>query len=171
MFAAEATVPAIVTLAGWRLGLFHNVAPAYGSMASAALMWTLVFLCCCSMALALMRRRKPDEEVMILGTDDLARDLCRRLAEKGMAGQGEVTIDWQQLNALSIEKGTTRIVVSESDPLDRHQLPTALIDCKLRGVTVERAGCLQDRLIREVWMKHLSSDWCINCEVFKPSNV
>jgi exopolysaccharide biosynthesis polyprenyl glycosylphosphotransferase len=171
MFAAEATVPAIVTLAGWRLGLFPNVAPAYGAMASAALMWTLVFLCCCSMALALMRRRKRDEGVMILGTDDLARDLCRRLAEKGMARQGEVTIGWEQLNALSIEKGTTRIVVAESDPLDRYQLPAALIDCKLRGVTVEGAGSFHERLTGKVWINKLSSDWWIHSDGFKPSNV
>jgi len=49
MFAAEATFPAVVGLGGWRLGLFPNIAPAYGAMASAALMWTLVFLCCCSL--------------------------------------------------------------------------------------------------------------------------
>jgi exopolysaccharide biosynthesis polyprenyl glycosylphosphotransferase len=171
MFAAEATVPAIVTLAGWRLGLFPNIVPAYGAMASAALMWTLVFLCCCSMALALMRRRKQDEGVMILGTDDLARDLRHRLTKKGMVGQGEVTIDWEQLNALSIEKGTTRIVVAESDPLDRHEMATALIDCKLRGLAVEGAGSFHERLTGKLWVNKLSSDWWIYSDGFKPSNV
>ena len=171
MFAAEATFPAVVGLGGWRLGLFPNIAPAYGAMASAALMWTLVFLCCCSLALALRRLRKRDESFLILGTDDLARDLCHTLAERGMVGQSEGTIDWEQLNALSIEKGTTRIVVAESDPADRHQLATALIDCKLRGVAVEEAGSFHERLTRKLWVKSLSSDWWIYSDGFQPSRV
>ena len=171
MFAAEATVPAIVMLAGWRLGLLPNVVPGYGAMASAALMWTLVFLCCCSMALALMRRRKQDETLLVLGTDDLARDLHHRLAAGGMVGHGEVTIDCEQLNALSIEKRTTRIVVAESDPSDRHQLATSLIDCKLRGVAVEEAGSFHERLTGKLWVKRLRPDWWMYSDGFQPSRV
>jgi exopolysaccharide biosynthesis polyprenyl glycosylphosphotransferase len=170
MFAAESSLPAIVILTSWRLGLLPNVAPAYGAMASATLMWTLVFLCFCS-TLALMWRRKREEDLLILGTDDLARDVCRRLAAGGMVGQSEVTIDCGQLNALSIEKGTTRIVVAESDPLDRHQLATALIDCKLRGVAVEEAGSFHERLTRKLWVKRLSSDWWMYSDGFQPSRV
>jgi exopolysaccharide biosynthesis polyprenyl glycosylphosphotransferase len=171
MFAAESTVPGILILTGWMLGLFPNAAPAYGGMASAALMWTLVLLCFCPMTLALMRLRQRDEGLLILGTDDLARDLCRGLAEGGMVGQGEVTIDCEQLNALSIENGTTRIVVAESDPSDRHQLATALIDCKLRGVAVEEAGSFHERLTGKLWVKTLSSDWWIYSDGFQPSRV
>jgi exopolysaccharide biosynthesis polyprenyl glycosylphosphotransferase len=171
VFAAEAAVPAFVILTGWRLGLIPNFAPAYGAMASAILMWTLVFLCFCSMTLALMRRRKREECLLILGTDDLARDLCRRLAEGGMAEQGEVAIDCEQLNALSIEKGATRIIVAESDPLDRQQLATALIDCKLRGVAVEEASSFHERLTRKLWVKTLNSDWWIYSDGFQPSRV
>ena len=171
MFAAEVTIPAIVILTGWRLGVFPNIAPAYGAMASAALMWTLVFLCICSMTLALTQRRKRNEGLLILGTGDLARDLCRRLAEGGMTGQGEVTIDCGQINALSIEKGTTRIVIAESDPLDRHDLATALIDCKLRGVAVEKAASFHERLTGKLWVKRLSADWWIYSDGFQPSRV
>ena len=171
MFATEATAPAIIILAGWRFDLLPNVAPAHGALASAALIWTLVFLCLCSMTIALMQRRKRDEALLILGTDDLARDLCRRVAERGMVGQGEVKIDCEKLNALSIEKGTTRIVVGESDPLDLHQLATALIDCKLRGVAVEEAGSFHERLTRKVWVKSLSPDWWIYSDGFQPSRV
>ena len=57
MFATEATAPAIIILAGWRFDLLPNVAPAHGALASAALIWTLVFLCLCSMTIALMQRR------------------------------------------------------------------------------------------------------------------
>jgi len=171
VFAAEAAVPAFVILSGWWLGLIPNFAPAYGAMASAVVMWTLVFLCFCSMTLALMRRRKREECLLILGTDDLARDLCRRLAEEGMAEQGEVAIDCEQLNALSIEKGATRIIVAESDPFDRQQLATALIDCKLRGVAVEEAGSFHERLTRKLWVKTLNSDWWIYSDGFQPSRV
>jgi exopolysaccharide biosynthesis polyprenyl glycosylphosphotransferase len=171
MFAAESTIPGILILTGWMLGLFPNIAPAYGGTASAALMWTLVLLCFCPMTFALMRRRQRDEGLLILGTDDLARDLCRGLAEGGMVGQGEVTIDCEQLNALSIENGTTRIVVAESDPLDRHQLATALIDCKLRGVAVEEAGSFHERLTGKLWVKRLSSDWWIYSDGFQPAHV
>jgi sugar transferase (PEP-CTERM system associated) len=171
MFAAESTVPAIVILIVWTLALFLNIAPVYGAMPSAALTWTLVLLCFCSMSLVLMRRRKRDEGLLILGTDDLARDLYRRLAEGGMVGQGAVMIDCEQINALSIEKGTTRIVVGESDPSDRHQLATALIDCKLRGVAVEEARSFHERLTRKLSVKRLSSDWWIYSDGFQPSHV
>ena len=171
MHGAEFTLPAIIILDGWRLGLFPGIAPATGAMASAALMWTIVLLCFCSMTLVLMQHRKRDEGLLILGTDDLARDLSRRAAERGMVEQGQITIDCGQLNALSIEKGTTRIVLAESDPLDRHQLATALIDCKLRGVTVEEAGSYHERLTRKLWVKNLSSDWWMYSEGFQPSRV
>lgn len=171
MFAAEATVPAVVILAGWRLGLFPPVPFPNGAMASAVLMWTLVLLCMWSMTLGLMRRRKREERLLVLGTDDLARDLGRRLAESGMVGQGEVTIDCEQLNALSIERQTTRIVVAESDPLDRHQLATSLIDCKLRGVAVEEAGSFHEKLTGKLWVKTLSPNWWMYSNGFQPSRV
>jgi len=171
MFGAEATVPAVVILAGWRLGLFPPVPFPNGAMASAILMWTLVLLCMCFMTLGLMRRRKREERLLILGTDELARDLGRRLAERGMVGQDEVTIDCEQLNALSIERQTTRIVVAESDPLDRQQLATSLIDCKLRGVAVEEAGSFHEKLTGKLWVKRLSPNWWMYSNGFQPSRV
>ena len=171
IFAAEATFPALFVLGSWRFGLFPDVVPAYGVMVSDALMWTLVVLCLCSMTLVLMRRRKRDENLMILGMDDLARDLCRRVADGGMIGQGEETIDCHEINALSIERGSTRIVLAESDPLDRNQMATALIDCKLRGVVVEDADSFHERLTRKLWIKKLSSDWWVYSDGFQPSRV
>jgi len=123
------------------------------------------------MTLVLMRRRKRDENLMILGMDDLARDLCRRVADGGMIGQGEETIDCHEINALSIERGSTRIVLAESDPLDRNQMATALIDCKLRGVVVEDADSFHERLTRKLWIKKLSSDWWVYSDGFQPSRV
>jgi len=171
MFVAEASVPAIAIFTGWGLGLSPNVAPVYGATGSTVLMWTLVVLCLCSMTLALMRLRKRDEGLLILGTDDLARDLCRRLSAAGMVAQGEVKIDCEHLNALSIEKGTTRIVVAESDPLDRHQLATSLIECKLRGVAVEEGRSFHEKLTGKLWVKTLSPDWWMYSNGFQPSKV
>jgi hypothetical protein len=108
-----------------------------------------------------MSRRKRNEDLLILGTDDLARAVCRRLDAGGMIGQPAVTIDCEQLNALSISRGTTRIVVAESDPVDRHELATALIDCKLRGVAVENADSFHERVTGKLWVKRLDSDWWI----------
>jgi len=171
MFVAEASVPAIAIFTGWGLGLSPNVAPVYGATGSTVLMWTLVVLCLCSMTLALMRLRKRDEGLLILGTDDLARDLCRRLSAAGMVAQGEVKIDCEHLNALSIEKGTTRIVVAESDPLDRHQLATSLIECKLRGVAVEEGRSFHEKLTGKLWVKRLSPNWWMYSNGFQPSRV
>jgi exopolysaccharide biosynthesis polyprenyl glycosylphosphotransferase len=169
--AAEFTLPAIIILAGWRHGLFPGIAPTYGAIASAAFMWSIVLLCFCSSALFLMRRRKKDEGLLILGMDDLARDLSRRAAGRGMVAQGEDTIDCYELNALSIEKGTTRIVLTESDPRDRQRLATELIDCKLRGVVVEEACSYHERLTRKLWVKELNPDWWMYSDGFQPSRV
>jgi len=171
MFAAQSTILAITILTVWWFGLLPNVGPTYGAMTSVVFTWILVFLCSGSITLALMRRRKRDEGLLILGTDDLARDLCRRLAERGIVGQGEVTIACEHLNTLSIEKGTTRIVVAESNPLDCPQLAASLIDCKLRGVVVEEAGSFHERLTGKLWVKRLSPDWWIYSDGFQPSRV
>jgi exopolysaccharide biosynthesis polyprenyl glycosylphosphotransferase len=170
-FAAESTILAIIILTVWWFGLLPNVGPAYGAMTSVAFTWILVLLCSCSITFALMRRRRRDEGLLILGTDDLARDLCRRLAERGMVGQGEVTIACEHLSALSIEKRTTRIVVGEADPSDCAQLATSLIDCKLRGVVVEEAASFHERLTGKLWVKRLSRDWWIYSDGFQPSRV
>jgi len=170
ILTVEFTIPTMVILTGWRLGLFSQIAPVYGS-GSAAIVWTLVLIGFCSMVFALMQHRKRDAGLLILGTNDLARDLCRRLSERGMIRQGQVTIDCEQLNALSIEKGTTRIIVAESDLSDRHQLATALIDCKLRGVAVEEANSFHERLTQKLWVKDLSPDWWMYSGGFQPSRV
>ena len=71
------------------LDYFPNVTlrMAYGAIASNALMWALVFLSFCSMTLVLTRnRRKADEGLLILGADDLARDLCRRAHRRRNGG-------------------------------------------------------------------------------------
>jgi exopolysaccharide biosynthesis polyprenyl glycosylphosphotransferase len=164
IFAAAATCPSLLLLAAWKFGLFPDAIPS-------ALMWILVFLCLCSMTLILVRRRKRDEGILILGKDDLASDLCRRASDGGMVDQGPETIDCHEINALSIERGSTRIVVAESDPLDSNQLATALIDCKLRGVEVEDAGSFHERLTRKLWVKKLSSDWWMFSDGFQPSRV
>jgi exopolysaccharide biosynthesis polyprenyl glycosylphosphotransferase len=163
MLVAAATFPSLLILACWKLGFFPDVAPA--------VMWTLVLLCLFSMILIVARRLKRDEGLMILGMDPLALDLCRRAAADGMVGYGEETIDCHEINALSIERGSTRIVVAESDPLDRQQLATALIDCKLRGVAVEEAGSFHEKLTRKLWVKKLSPDWWIYSDGFQPSRV
>jgi exopolysaccharide biosynthesis polyprenyl glycosylphosphotransferase len=171
MLAAAASFPSLLVLAGWKLGLFPDVAPMYSPVVKAAALICTLVLLWLLMILILLRRRKLDEGLMILGMDPLALDLCRRAAEDGLVGYGEETIDCHEINALSIERHSTRIVVAESDPLDRQQLATALIDCKLRGVSVEEAGSFHEKLTRKLWVKKLSSDWWIYSDGFQPSRV
>jgi hypothetical protein len=169
--AAEATFPTLLVLAGWKLGLFPDIASFYGPIVSAIFVGALALLCLASMIVIVKRRRQSDKGLMILGMDPLALDLCRRAAAEGMVGYGEETIDCDEINALSIERGCTRIVVAESDPMDRLQLATALIDCKLRGVAVEEAGSFHERLTRKLWVKELNPDWWIYSDGFQPSRV
>jgi exopolysaccharide biosynthesis polyprenyl glycosylphosphotransferase len=169
--AGEATSPTLLVLAGWRFGLFPDIASFYGPTVSAIVAGTLALLCLASMIVIVKRRRNPDKGLMILGMDPLALDLCRRASAEGMVVYGEETIDCDEINALSIERGCTRIVVAESDPLDRLQLATALIDCKLRGVAVEEAGSFHERLTRKLWVKELNPDWWIFSDGFQPSRV
>ena len=62
-------------------------------------------------------------------------------------------------------------MVAESDPSDRHQLATSLIDCKLRGVAVEEAGSFHERLTGKLWVKRLRPDWWMYSDGFQPSRV
>jgi len=171
LLATESSVGAIIILTSWKLGFFPNISSPSGATVSTTFAWILVLLCLGSMTLALMSRRKHDQDLLILGSDDLARAVCRRLDAGGMIGQDAVTIDCKQLNALSISRGTTRIVVAESDPVDRHELATALIDCKLRGVAVENADSFHERVTGKLWVKSLDSDWWIYSNGFQPSRV
>jgi lipopolysaccharide/colanic/teichoic acid biosynthesis glycosyltransferase len=90
ILALKSSLPVIFVLTGWRLGVFPNVAPTYGVMASAALLSTLALLCSLSLTLALIQRR--NEDLLVLTGGGLTREFGRDPSE------------------LSIEKGTTRIV-------------------------------------------------------------
>jgi exopolysaccharide biosynthesis polyprenyl glycosylphosphotransferase len=176
ILAAESTALGIVILTVLRFGVLRfgvlpKIGPAHDAMTSVVLTWIFALLCASSMTLAVMRRRKRDQGLLIVGADDLARDLCRRLAEMGMIAQGQSTIACEHLNALSIEKGTTRIIVAESNPADCAGLATSLIDCKLRGVAVEEAASFHERLTGKLWVKHLRRDWWMYSDGFQPSRV
>jgi hypothetical protein len=171
MLATESSVGAIIIVTSWKLGFFPDISSPSAVTVSITFAWILMLLCFCSMTLALMSRRKRDEDLLILGTDDLARAVCRRLDDGGMIGQPAVTIDCAELNALSLSRRTTRIVVADSDPMDRHELATALIDCKLRGVAVENADSFHERVTGKLWVKRLDSDWWIYSNGFQPSRV
>ena len=106
--AAAATLPSLLVLAGWRFGLFPDIASFYGPIVSTVFVGALAFLCPASMIVIVKRRRKPDEGLMILGMDPLALDLCRRAAAEGMVGYGEETIDCGRWAARSREAGNPR---------------------------------------------------------------
>src|SRR6185295_1251915 len=73
MLATESTVAAIIILTSWKLGLIPNVSPVSGEIGSTVFIWTLTILCLCSMTLAVLSWRKRADDLLILGTDDLAR--------------------------------------------------------------------------------------------------
>jgi sugar transferase (PEP-CTERM system associated) len=155
--------------------------PAPVSMESTAALFFLLFA-----GLWLVRPKKSVEGVLILGTGELAEKLYRELLHgnkndrpKGLftpvsqlserLSSPGATLDYKDLQELTGLDGISRIVLAEESSQDREKMARALIACKLRGVDIEDAVDVYEKLSGKIWLEGLHPEWLIYSDGFRLS--
>lgn len=167
--------------------VFPGLFPGYGWVVSAILMSTLLLLILRRLLFWLIKRKKFVEGLLILGTGDLAKRLCDQLANGQYAdsnplphfgtfvapgptvgAQGAV-INYEDLRAITLRNGISRIVVEETGTQGNEGLAIALLDCKLAGLVVEQARESYEQLSGKIWLEALQLESLVHSEGFRPS--
>lgn len=114
--------------------------------------------------------RPMTDGVLVLGREDLGRNLCRDLIEhRATSGSGAVpmtlepedagvtglAVDADELKDLVRRHRISRIVVVEPDADLREEITGALLECRLLGVEVEDGLELYQRLHGKLWLEAL----------------
>jgi sugar transferase (PEP-CTERM system associated) len=131
-----------------------------------------------SAARALVRRRMLTEECLILGSSDKAERFFKELRSFHPEGilpatgtdQPSCLVDYAHIQQLAAHGALNRIVVAEPN-LERYpELSSMLLDCKLRGLTIEDAIDSYERLSGKIWAEGLRPEWVIYSRGFaRPS--
>ncbi len=127
----------------------------------------------------------PGKRVLIIGSGDMAKKIGGQIyghAEYGMKLVGFIDDDPSKLGVSIVNPGVvggygdiTRISQSENIdtiivalPDRRSKLPmSALLDCKLRGVTVEEGETFNERMTGQIPLDHLKPSWMVFSDGFK----
>lgn len=178
---------ATLLLAALVFTVFPRLSPGFGRAAGALALSALVLFGLRYLLRVLIRHRKMVENLLILGTGDLARkfyaELARSqeraaaadrvIAEAGVAGDptadSGLSIHYSELRQFTLRHGIRRIVVAEPNGGDDTELAAALLDCKLRGLEVEQAVNSYEKLSGKIWLEALPPQWLIYSHGFRPS--
>ncbi len=127
----------------------------------------------------------PGKRVLIVGSGDLARKIGGEIykrAEYGMKLVGFIDDDPERLGVSIVNPGViggygdiTRIAGAENIdmiiialPDRRSKLPmSALLDCKLKGLTVEEGETFNERMTGQIPLDHLKPSWMVFSNGFK----
>lgn len=127
----------------------------------------------------------PSENVLILGSGDLAKKIGSQIYKDRTLGfhlQGFIDDDpgklgvsivnpgviggYGDIMAITQDAGINRIIVALADR--RAKLPMAvLLDCKLRGITIEEGETFNEKLIGKIPVDHLKPSWMVFSDGFK----
>jgi sugar transferase (PEP-CTERM system associated) len=113
-------------------------------------------------------RRSPPPNTLILGSESGAEKLYAEMVRT------EPAVNVRMVSATDIKHiaqypSVSRIVVADSRIQQNRELAQALLDCKLRGVTIETPVESFEKLKRKIWIEALSPDWLLFGKGFKPS--
>jgi sugar transferase (PEP-CTERM system associated) len=182
------SVLAGLIVAGLMFWLFPFLSPGFSHFLGGAVLSLLLLLALRPLIRQLVKRRKMVEGMLILGTGELAQKFYlelvngkkpqeRRVLSEGKdldAAGGEaqgVNVQYSQLGEITRRQGISRIVVADTGPHGREELATALLDCKMRGVEIERAADSYERLSGKVWLEAVRPEALIFAAGFTPSKL
>jgi len=164
---------------------FPNLVPRTGLALTAALLLGFLPAILKVFLPHLLTRGRCVEDILIVGTGDLAgklyralvsqvgRSRCRRpmmgnsekLAERGLA------LDFEELGDLVVTRGISRVVVADLDALSRESLAAALLDSRLRGLQVCDAVDFYEEISGKIWLDALNPQWLIYTNGFSSSRL
>lgn len=127
----------------------------------------------------------PEKRILIIGSGELARRIGSEIygmRDHGLRLMGFVDDDprmqgqsivnpgviggYGDIGSIVREHGIDRIIVALADR--RARLPmSALLDCKLRGVTIDEGETFQERMTGRIPLDHLKPSWMVFSDGFK----
>ena len=132
----------------------------------------------------LLARGRCVEQILIVGTGDLAAKLYRTLvcdvrgpirgqvpAISDSAAERGLTVDFTKLNELVVRSKIRRVVVADVDALSRERLAAALLDSRLRGLQVIDAVDFYEQLSGKIWVEALNVQWLVYTNGFTCSKA
>ena len=173
------SVVAFLVMCGVLFGLSPSLLPSRAPLVLLLLASLGAFAAIRAMACALVRRRLLVEECLILGSSDKAERFFKELRLVHPEGilpvesgeQATCLVDYANIQKLAARGALNRIVVAEPT-LERYpELASLLLDCKLRGLTIEDAIDSYERLSGKIWVEGLRPEWVIYSSGFtRPSS-
>ncbi len=142
------------------------------------IIWRFALLKCPSM-------EQSNEKVLVIGSGDLAKNIGLKIFNRenhGLRLHGFIDNDPEKLGRSIVNPGVVggygdimRIVKNENIrkiivalPDRRARLPmSALLDCKLKGVTIVEGATFHERLEGKVPLEHLKPSWVVFSDGFK----
>jgi sugar transferase (PEP-CTERM system associated) len=139
--------------------------------------------------LELVRRKKLVDNILIVGTGELAGKLCRAIPaarRNGVpnAAPGESLIQFpetpamaaavvacHELAELTVRERISRVIVAEPDAQRRNELAGALLGPRLRGLQVCDAVDFYERLSGKIWLDGLHPEWLVYTDGFNRSRL
>jgi exopolysaccharide biosynthesis polyprenyl glycosylphosphotransferase len=161
--------------------LFFSAWPRLAPGATVAF-WVVVsssaaFVCLSAVTQQLVRSRLLVEECLILGTPDKGGRFLEELLAAHRKDvlpadeSGDGLIDYAQIKRRAVSGELSRIVVAGGALDGNPELSSLLIDCKLRGTTVEHAIDSYERLCGKIWVEGLRPEWLIYSPGFQQGAV
>jgi len=163
--------------------MFPAVIPHAGSALSAALLMGLLPVGLRLSLRNLVTHGKCVEDILIVGTGELAASLYRALGRgatwskraqqmvslsESLVDRG-VAVDFEELNELVLKSRISRVVIAELDTHSREKLAAALLDSRLRGLPVCDAVDFYETFSGKIWLEALNPQWFVYTNGFKRS--
>lgn len=163
---------------------FPQLSPGYGKALLVAVLSAIALPALRPILPLLIRREQIANGLLIVGGGELAGKLRQELvsgkANFAIGGfarsigskldksiRAGLKIDYCELIGLLRKDGVSRIVVAEQNVKGREELVRTLLECKLRGVAVERAGDFYERLYHKIWLEVVRPEWFIFADGFR----
>ncbi|SPF45618.1 putative Sugar transferase, PEP-CTERM system associated [Candidatus Sulfopaludibacter sp. SbA4] len=155
--------------------VFPRLVPPVGATSAAALVFGLLPVMFRMFLPHLITRGRCVEQILIVGTGDLAAKFYRQL--DGGVGWPDLdpqmpsvprssadrvgTVEFTDLNDLVLRNRISRVVVTDLDALNRERLAAALLDSRLRGLQVSDAVDFYERIRGKIWVEALNPQWFV----------
>ena len=164
--------------------LFPRVVPHTRSALLAALLIGILPFVLRMVFRQLVTRGKCVQEILIVGTGDLAAKLFRTLGSIEPSSRRQsapsllpnpldrsIPVDFTGLAELVVRNSISTVVVAEVGAETRERLAAALLDSRLRGIRLSDAVDFYEAFTGKIWLDALSPQWFLYTRGFRRSQT
>jgi exopolysaccharide biosynthesis polyprenyl glycosylphosphotransferase len=162
------SVGAGLVIAALLFNIFPRLSPGYSAAAASACVLVFGMVVLRPVVRSVVRRQE-SEGTVIVGSDAMAQKLYGDIVDSEISDSLRIT-DYSDLTRLASQGGISRVVIADPEIQQDSNAAQALIDLKLRGVKIERAGESFERTNRRICIEGLSAEHLIFADGFCASN-